>query len=509
MNTTSRSSRLPLFVGLGILLLTFVLSLAFEQPALAQPVETPAPTATPEATPPPNRPVPTFLPALWSHYRPQAPILGVALQGYYDAVGYPQALALNVRWVRRWQWISWLEVEQQEGQYQWDRLAGLEEELRRSAGDRAEPYISVQMTPPWALASPGNGERVDYCGAIHPDKLEAFARFMEELVRRYGTQTEFGVRYWQLGNEPDIDPDVAGGGSPFGCWGDFDDEFYGGRAYGEMLKVVYPRIKAADPGARIVAGALLLECDPTWAVGSQCINEDRRRSGLFLRGILEAGAADFFDLLSIHSYGWLDPNVSSHMRNQYRAWSAPQGGTGLPQKVAWTRGVLAEYGAGNKPIFLGEVALKCGEAGPDCEETGAAYIPRIYAEAYGLGVVGATYYALITEGDGYKGLIREDLSPKLQYQSYRFLGGMLHGVEHVGPVTTYPGVEGQSFKQSEVRRLQIIWSVDGLPQTVTPPPDFERAYDVFGNLVAPAEGKLTVDWSPLYLELRYRNQPTR
>lgn len=506
MKTTPSFPLLAWFAGLSLLLLLFIAGLAFDRPALAQAPDAPL-TATPMPTVPPNRPAPTFLPALWRHYRPQASILGVALETYTEPAGYPQALALNVRWMRRAQWISWLEVEPQEDEYHWERLAGLEEDLLRSASNRIEPYIAVQMTPPWALASPGNGERIDYCGAIHPDKLEAFARFMEELVRRYGTATPYGVRYWQLGNEPDIDPDVAGGGSPFGCWGNFDDEFYGGRSYGEMLKFVYPRIKAVDPAAQIVGGGLLLECDPTWTVGSQCINEDRRRSGLFLQGILEAGAGNSFDLLSIHSYGWLDDSLPSRMRNQYRAWSGPNGDTGLSQKVGWARDVLAGYGVGNKPIFVGEVALKCDEAGPACEDVGAAYIPRVYAEAYELGVVGATYYALITESDGYKGLILPDLTPKPQYQAYRFLGSMLHRVEHAGPVTGYPGVEGQAFRQSGIRRLQIIWSVDGEPKTITLPADFERAYDVFGNRVLPVNGALSVGWSPLYLELRYQNQP--
>ena len=34
---------------------------------------------------------------------------------------------------------------------------------------------------------------------------------------------EFDVHYWELGNEPDVDPILVNSSSGFGCWGDIDD----------------------------------------------------------------------------------------------------------------------------------------------------------------------------------------------------------------------------------------------------------------------------------------------
>ena len=39
-----------------------------------------------------------------------------------------------------------------------------------------------------------------------------------------------------------------------------NDPYYGGGYYAEMLKIVYPQIKAADPEAQILIGGLLLFC---------------------------------------------------------------------------------------------------------------------------------------------------------------------------------------------------------------------------------------------------------
>lgn len=449
---------------------------------------------------PDNELVPTFIPVLFRDYRPQPSILGVALQGFNDESGLQETLALGARWGRRWKEVAWRAVEPQEGQFRWEVLADLEEELLRARGVGIQPILEIQLTPEWAQQHKGHA-----CGPIRGDKFEAFAKFMEELVKRYGTATPYGVRYWQLANEMDIDHRVVGGDSLFGCWGEMEDEFYGGRHYGEMLKVVYPRMKAADPGAQVMMGGLLLECDPyKMKPGVDCANEERWKSGFFLEGVLKAGGGDYFDIADVHSYADLRTDLPARMHSYY-SWSGADGGTGLPEKVAFYRDLFARYGIANKPIFAGEVALKCEVDGPDCQEVGAAFIPRVHAEAYDLGLIGATYYALISDFK-FKGLLNEDKSVKQQYRAYDFMSSILSHVEHGGAVTDYPGVSGQLFKRSGIRRIQIVWSTTGAEQTITLPTDFVRAFDRYGNLLEPTDGTLKVDWAPIYLELMYQNQ---
>jgi hypothetical protein len=445
-------------------------------------------------------PLAIYLPMLMRHYRPQAPKVGVALQGFYDAAGWQQTLSLQPRFVRRYTEIAWSAVEPEEGVYRWDVLAPLAEELKTAAASRAEPIINVQMTPEWAQMHKGNA-----CGPIAADKLDAFARFMEQLVLRYGSATEYSVRYWQIGNEPDVAVGVVGGDSVFGCWGDRSDPFYGGGYYGEMLKVIYPRIKAADPRAVVMMGGLLLECDPyTMSVPATCKNEDRLQSGYFLEGVLKSGAGDFFDVVDVHGYGELRTDLPSRMTSYY-FWSPPQGGTGLPEKVAFVRRLLSQYGQPNKTVVATELALKCETPGDDCQEVGAAYIPRVYAEAHQLGLDFAIYYALITEFK-YKGLLLEDLTPKKQYYAFKYMATQLSWAEYVKPVTEYPGLSGAEFNRSRLRLFWIIWSSDGTTQYLTPPANFVQVTDKYGNVLDLVDGKIAVDWSPVYVHFMVTNQ---
>jgi hypothetical protein len=420
-------------------------------------------------------------------------ILGVALEGYNTQSGLEEALKLGAHWLRRWQHISWRDVEPREGEYHWWVLDGLEEELLRLRAHGAEPLIVIQMTPEWAQ------EVVPYaCGPIRYDKFGAFAAFMEELVMRYGSATQYGVRYWQLGNELDVAPREVRPDSVYGCWGDESDPYYHGEHYGRMLAEVYPRIKAVDPEAQVVMGGLLLECDPyTETIGYECRSE---RRGYFLEGVLRAGGGEHFDVIDVHSYAQLRLDLPSRMHSYY-GWSGGRGGTGLPEKTGFVRKVLEQYGYGNKPVIAGELALKCDEPTPVCHEVAAAFVPRVYAEAYELDLLGGVYYALISEFK-YKGLLLPDFTPRPAYWAYRFMNSQLADAQYIGPVNGYEGVSGSAFDKGGGRRIEIIWSSDGTNQVLDSPAGFVGAYDKFGTEVALVNGQLSVGWSPLYVELK-------
>lgn len=90
---------------------------------------------------------------------------------------------------------------------------------------------------------------------------------MGQLVARY-RDPKYDVRHWELGNEVDVDPSLVAPNNGFGCWGDIKDPYYGGRHYGEMLKVVAPAIRAANPAAKIWFGGLLLDLPNTASLGA-------------------------------------------------------------------------------------------------------------------------------------------------------------------------------------------------------------------------------------------------
>jgi hypothetical protein len=86
-------------------------------------------------------------------------------------------------------------------------------------------------TPSWA--------RADHRHDGPPDNLNDYANFVGALAQRYKGR----VKAYEIWNEQNFSREWGGGQINPG-------------AYVEMLKVAYARIKAADPNALVVSGAL-------------------------------------------------------------------------------------------------------------------------------------------------------------------------------------------------------------------------------------------------------------
>lgn len=116
---------------------------------------------------------------------------------------------------------------------------------------------------------------------LETEQFPEFGDYAAEFAARYQEQIEH-IIIW---NEPNLGLE----------WGyqPVDPE-----QYVEMLRVVYPRIKEANPNAKVLAGALA----PTLANDETAMNDL-----IYLQRMYDAGAAEFFDILAIHSYGWNFP----------------------------------------------------------------------------------------------------------------------------------------------------------------------------------------------------------
>ena len=106
------------------------------------------------------------------------------------------------------------------------------------------------------------------------EALEGFCRYAEFVVRHFGQQ----VRLYEIWNEWDIS---IGMPQKYRKGGSAED-------YVKLLKAVYPRIKAADPGATVIAGA--------------CTSGGVKKG--WLEDIVKLGALDSCDAISIHSYNY-------------------------------------------------------------------------------------------------------------------------------------------------------------------------------------------------------------
>ncbi len=417
------------------------------------------------------------MPLIMNKHVPIESIFGVRMQQVTDDFGLPEAVAAGAKTVRSvtFSWSLIEPVRTSPPTYVWTAVDTAS--LENAANSGLELIGNIHHTPSWAQALPGYS-----CGPIKADRLSAFAQFLQALVSRYSVHP-YHVRHWSIWNEPDIDPLDAHlpPDSRIGCWGDADLPDFGGSAFGQMLQVAYPAIKAAAPEAEVIVGGLLL--DKPSGVPSE-----------FTRGILQGGGGPYFDVLGFNVYTYYQGALGV-MRNGN--WDSI---TAIPEKAAFLRSVLDDYGFEDKPIMAteGSMLVISDNPTPDSLETQAMYVPRAYAEALSLGLTKLIYYSMTDDWEGRNnGLLRGDLSKKPSYYAYEAATSFFSQAYYTSLVSGYPvGVEGYAFGLISGNRMDVIWSIDGQPRMVAVPVG-ALAYDRYG--VSLGSGTIQLGYSPVYV----------
>jgi len=461
-------------------------SAALSYTATPTPTVTPKATATQTYTPTPRptlTPSPTPTPLLPAEY-----ITGIEVNRINDNT-LSWLGGADAYWTRR-NALLWSKIEPEEGVRNWSAVEELEKELVLASGDRKRVILIVRSTPTWAQKWEGY-----FCGPVHPEKLPAFAAFMHDVVARY-SQPPYNVKFWEMGNEPDVDPSLVPPDNLFGCWGDQNDPYYGGEYYAEMLKQVYPAIKAADPYAQVLVGGLAMDCDPINPPdGKDCT------STRFLEGILRNWGGDAFDGISFHNYDLYKAPFDYANPN----WNASRDTTGpvLVRKTHYLRNLLVAYRHADKYLMNTETGLLCGIDGtePECltEEfqlSKAYYAAQANASALAEGLQANIWYSL----GGWRGSgIRGDNNERLPvYKAYRFSAEKLWNATYVRPVDTYAGLLGYEF-EIDHSPFWIIWANDGQEHTIQLFTAPKAIYDVFG-VSKQATQELTISSAPVYIE---------
>ena len=436
---------------------------------------------------------PVYLPIIGKQF-PFTTVFGVELRRLNNANGLDKAAAAQATWTRR-NALLWDAVETTEGSYGWSAVSDLEQELIDASSNGIEVILVVRSTPAWAQQIPGKA-----CGPVKADKLAAFGDFLEEAVKRYSV-APFNVRYWQIWNEPDVDPGAVDSDSPFGCWGDPADTYYGGDYYGEMLATVYPRIKSAFAGAKVIVGGLLLDCNPNYP--DVCSHT----SGHYLEGILRRNGANdganYFDIVGFHAYDDFTALGQYQSVNWKTAWNTS--GPALIAKAAFLRQVLASYGAANKPLMITELALRCGTDAttPACidgdfETTKAYYIAQAFSASIAHKLQASIWFSMNGPWRN-TSLLNPDLTAKPAYQAFSVARDTLASAQFSGEIGAYPGVKGYTFAK-DGKAVWVLWSLDGEPHTVTLPSMPASAIDALGNPVVVNSLEVTVDLNPTYYQ---------
>lgn len=432
-----------------------------------------------------------YLPVTMYNDPPPASIFGVEINRGRVARVESRLSELRPGWVR-YNGFLWSEVKSDPGEYNWNALQALvEPELRIIAKHTHSIIAVIRGTPDWAQSVPGSA-----CGPIKPENLGNFAAFVRELVVRY-SQPPFNISHWEIWNEPDVDPRLVPGTSPYGCWGNLDQPYYGGEYYAEMLKDVYPAIKSADPDAQVVLGGLLLDCDPENPPPGQAC-----RPGHFLAGVLNNGGGDFFDIAAYHGYAIWPPEETDWDLTQ-PGWKH-RGGATLG-KLDYVRTIMQRYGV-SKPIMLNEAALLCfgSEAtctSPPFEAGQANYAIRMYTRARAENLLSAVWYPLNYSTWRYTSLLDADQQPRPAFQTLVFMRERFAGATYARQLAAGTGLEGHEF-QAGSTTYQIYWTNDASEAVLHLPPNTQAVYNAVGARQPIGASTLTVGFEPRIIEIR-------
>lgn len=441
-----------------------------------------APLAAPAQ---PSRPHRVHLPMLAGGSRVQS-AFGLEMLRLSAHRGLDLVTATNTRWVRR-NALLWKDIEPvQGGGYNWDHpsVKELEGELARASQLGINMILIVRGSPGWAVAPYTAG-----CGPINPRHYGDYARFMAALVDRYG-RPPYNLRFVEIGNEPDapIRPDDF----VFGCWGNDRDSYYGGGAYGSMLKAVVPTMKAANPDVQVLNGGLLL--DQPYVEG-----QPRTLQGRFFEGMLRAGAGPYIDIVSFHTYVfWYTPGQ-------------PPLGPREDWRVSYLQGLLRAYGQPAKPMLRTETALLCIELTPECRWAQADLVARTYARTVRDQLLATIWYIYDDDGFHNTALIEplDVFVPRPAYFAYRHAARMFNSTSYEGPLAgAPPAVEGYVFRR-DGERVYVFWTDEpaGVPFSLPLPAGaIVSCTDRDGGPVpcAPADGalQLTAQVSPAFVVVR-------
>jgi hypothetical protein len=233
-------------------------------------------------------------------------------------------------WVK--QQVRWADVERTKGQPDWSQL---DQMVDYSLKAPLNIMFSVVSAPAWS--------RADGKTDGPPDNSADYATFLTQLATRYQGQ----VRAYEIWNEQNFSREWGGGQINAG-------------AYVELLKVAHDAIKAADPNALIVSGALTPTgfTDPNVAIDDALFFEQmyQYQNGVFKQ---------YADVIGAHAGGFNNPPEADP--------NAPASGPfrGHPsfyfRRVEQLRAVMEKYGDGSKRMWLTEFGWSTANQAPGYE----------------------------------------------------------------------------------------------------------------------------------------------
>ena len=292
--------------------------------------------------------------------------------------------AMGADWVRldvKWSDVQW----DGPASFNWSKYDPLVDSARARG---LSVLANLAYSPTWARP----GGTTDKFGPDTDARRSAYAAFTEAAVRHFAGR----VSHWELWNEPNM--------SMF--WAPSPNAAH----YTALIREAHGRMKSADPGAYVLAGAT----SPADTDGTR-IDEVA-----FISAVYANGGRGHFDGWSHHPYT-VDPSFA-HPQN---AWWQMAGAS--PS----IRSVMAANGDGAKQLWGTEFGPPTsGAPNAMSEPAQAAQITEAYTTWNAYGWSGPLFvytqrdkrpYGASTDSFNYYGMLRNDFSPKPVWSAYRAL----------------------------------------------------------------------------------------
>jgi hypothetical protein len=236
-------------------------------------------------------------------------------------------------------------------------------------GDAARERLTVLPT---VLYAPQWDAVTNRSGVAYPRQSAPYGAYLTALIGRYGPHGSFWrenpgipkmpIRTWQIWNEPDL---AYYWKQPFAS------------TYVAFLKVAHAAVKKADPGARVVLGALT---NTAWKALGQIYKIK--------------GAKNLFDVVSVNGFTKIPANVIEFM--------------------VFVRRAMARVGDGAKPLMATEVSWPSAKGQTSASfdfitnQAGQAHnisalLPLIGQQRLALHLIGVYWYTWMGQEDPHTG----------------------------------------------------------------------------------------------------------
>ncbi len=216
------------------------------------------------------------------------------------------------------EFFPWAYIERSPDQYDWSSTDRI---VRHARNQGIHIIARLGLVPGWArqTADDPRAER-STLNTLPVDRFDDFAQFAADFVERYAGIIDHLI----IWNEPNLAFE----------WG---YQQVDPRGYVELLRTVYAPIHAANPNAVVLAAGLAPTLEP---VGSPNGLNDI----LYLEALYANGAADYFDALAVHTYGFTEPPDAEPLPTALNF-----------RRAELLRAVMVEHGDADTPVYITEM----------------------------------------------------------------------------------------------------------------------------------------------------------